>query len=288
MAEVLLSGLILGEAILPPPQCTVLHRFTGAAYGEATVDATFSLLHRLVGPTFGTGVLPDASYIGHRLVGAIVGAADVQGSAPYRSVIVSGLTHGLGTLSLREAALQGAILGEGVTWATLHRSRRLHGHIVGTSKLTFAQPLPILCGCNLSAYLDVVKVPLPVSCKTTLRTLRWGQQLQRGDLGIWLTLIGKGPISPYSVTYALYQGLPGCIPKLIGPPERYPARGDIGEYYVTGVVGDGGQPGRWRVVWRYQLTYGGPVLEEAMCFMVQDAIAAGSPPPTCTRQRGWF
>jgi hypothetical protein len=268
MADVLLSGDILGEANLPPPSWSILHRLVGSANGLAS--------------------LPSTAYIGHRLQGAILGSADVEGAAPYRSVIVSGNIHGVGTLSLRETNLSGAIIGVGSTTAVLHRSRMLHGHISGTSLVTYAQPMPIICGCNLSAYLEVVRVPAPLSCKSSIRTLRLGQMLQRGDLGIWITQIGKGAISPYRVTYTLYQGLPGCVPKLIGPSDRYPAQGDIGEYYATGIAGDGGQPGRWRIVWRYQLTYGGPVLEEAMCFMIQDAIAAGSPPPTCTRQRGWF
>jgi hypothetical protein len=243
----------------------------------------------LTGTIFGVAdVAPPSGFVTCTLTGSLVGSSDVQGGIPYRSMLFSGIIHGVGTLSMKETILSGSIFGTSHVDGALFRVRQVHGHIIGTSQLVFAEPLPIQCGCNVSAFLAVNKVPRPVCCKSTIRALRWGQSLQRGDLGVWLTQIGQGPIDPYRVTYALYQGLPGCVPKLIGPCERHPAHGNQGEYYATGILGDGGQPGRWRIVWRYQLTYGGPVYEEAMCLMVQDAIAAGHCPPTCTKQRGWF
>ena len=105
---------------------------------------------------------------------------------------------------------------------------------------------------------------------------------------MWLRKIGGTYISPYQVTYALYQVVPGNQLVLIGPVARTPASGTVGEYYATGVVGAGGQPGRWVVKWRYQVSYGGPTYEEAMEFDVQDAVMAGVPDPTRICKIGWF
>ena len=311
MAEVLLDGMILGEAEVLPPSCALLHLLVGSLEGLAVVPSpTYSLGHLLIGSTYGladvsSGIFSLRHYLRghiegsaslsspscasqHILQGHAFGEALVQGGVPYRSMLVSGLIHGLGTLSMRDTTLSGHIFGSTNLSSNLVRVRYFHGHIAGSSRLSFAQPMPIQCGCNLSAFLDVVKVPRPICCKTQLKAFHWGQALQRGDLGVWLTQIGRGPISPYRVTYTLYQGLPGGVPKLIGPQERHPAQGDLGEYYATGTAGLGGQPGRWRIIWRYQLTYGGIVYEEPMCFMVNDAIASGVCPPSCTKQRGWF
>jgi len=244
----------------------------------------------LDGTIFGGATLPPfACALGHLLQGSAQGTSTVQMGSMTRTILVSGIVRGTGTLSLiEEPPLHGTIQGIAFLSDSVMRGRSLHGHGLGTSRMVLAEPLPI-CGQGImSVFLIVRQEPRPVWCKSHLQAFRWGQALQRGDLSVWLTQPGKGPISPFKVSYALYQGLPGCVPLLVGPPERVPVKGNVGEYYSVWRAGDGGQPGRWRIVWHYQVTYDGPIFEDYMCFMVNDAIAAGSCPPKCTRQRGWF
>jgi len=240
----------------------------GTVFGLATVSGGIDPVWRLLGGTAGGTSVADGEYT--------------------RTMLFSGNVWGQGSLYLRHSDWSGVIDGTSIVSGTLGRVRLLSGHVYGTSKLDFAYPLPIWDVATMVAFFEVFKVKPPLSCKSHPRTYRWGQSFQRGDLGIWFSEIGQGPVSPFKVTYTLYRGLQGCVPRLIGPCARHPAQGDLGEYYATGIAGEGGQPGRWRIVWHYQMFYNGPVYEDSMCFEVQDAIAAGACVPKCLQRKGWF
>jgi hypothetical protein len=240
----------------------------GTVFGLATVGGSIDPVWRLLAGTAGGLSAASADYT--------------------RTMLFSGMVRGQGTLLERSNDLSGASYGLATVTGTLGRVRLLRGSIYGTSRLAYVFPKPIWGVGTMVGFFEVFRVKPPLCCKSTIREYRWGQSFQRGDLAVWFTEVGQGAVSPYRVTYALYKGLPGGVPKLIGPCVRHPAKGDTGEYYATGIAGEGGQPGRWRIVWRYQMFYNGTVYETSMCFMVNDAIAAGACVPKCLQRKGWF
>lgn len=128
--------------------------------------------------------------------------------------------------------------------------------------------------------------------------LRWGQVLQRGDLPIFVTDAAGNPLDPYSITYTLFfQEKNAACPRHVGPCRRVPVKADVGEYYVTGIAGECGQPGDWYVEWTLQEYFEGTLMAERFGFKVFDTSAYCTPGPhyevrsgcrPCGRNRnGW-
>ena len=116
---------------------------------------------------------------------------------------------------------------------------------------------------------------------------RFGHVFQRGDLPIYLKDLGGNPIDPFSITFTLYrypkdheiQHNPNLI--RVGPCDRRPVKADIGEYYVTGVAGECGQPGEWVVKWKYQETSLTTTIEADSAFTVWDTSTISARPCSC-------
>lgn len=97
----------------------------------------------------------------------------------------------------------------------------------------------------------------------------WGHVFQRGDLPLYMADAAGNPIAPARVSYTLlYYPRNGSCCTTIGPEGRTPVQADLGEYYVSGVAGEGGQPGDWSVLWLYQETFDGPEVEVPFHFKV--------------------
>jgi hypothetical protein len=239
------------------------------------------------GESLGTALLEGDPVRSLLMPGAVVGQAAGNGTI-VRTCITSGFIFGHGILTLWHDDLSGYVHGIGALSGIMVRCVGLHGFVIGSSRLVWSYPMPLRGFTTLAAYVEVFRVPLPICLRPPVRSYRWGQDLQRGDLAIWLRQVGGFAISPYRVTYTLYMVMSGGQLRLVGPPQREPARGDVGEFYATGVAGAGGQPGRWVIKWYYQIFFNGPIYEESMEFDVLDAFMAGVPDPGRVCKRGWF
>lgn len=259
----------------------------GALLGSTLLDGGIQDRIPVSGTASGTST--TSAQVGYILwvSGEALGDGPAEGTLT-RRFITSGFPHGLGTLHLAHEDSQGHAFGLGVLSGTPVRPVALEGAVRGQGRLSWSYPLPLRGHTTLAAYMEVFQVPVPICLRAPVRSYRWGQDFQRGDLGIWLRQIGGFAISPFKVTYALYQVVPGNQQRLVGPPERVPATGDVGEFYATGIAGMGGQPGRWVIKWRYQVSFGGPTYEEAMEFDVLDTVLAGVSDPNRVCKKGWF
>lgn len=132
-------------------------------------------------------------------------------------------------------------------------------------------------------------VPLPVNAIVSpTKTFSYMQPLERGDLPIFISL-PVGPVSPYRISYTLFEIRPDNSLRQAGASGRAPVPGVVGEYYATGRAGDLGQPGRWMIRWEFQHTPSSPVQVKEMCFRVEDAVLAKSPSDVTVRVQkyGW-
>ncbi len=112
----------------------------------------------------------------------------------------------------------------------------------------------------------------------------WNQLLQRGDLPLLLKDGNGMPTDPFLVTFTLFHLLPGVTePMLVGCEERTPVHADVGEYYISGHAGCGGQLGDWFVRWHYQWVMGGELTEVLTPFKVFDKTMF----TTCPSTLGW-
>ena len=120
--------------------------------------------------------------------------------------------------------------------------------------------------------------------------VRWGQMLSRGDLPLFLDDAPLSPFAPYLVNYTLYFVRPGGYAQQIGAANRTPVMARVGEFYATGEAGVGGQPGTWRITWRWQRSAGMPFECYSYDFRVIDAATANDPNDTTRRCRkyGWL
>jgi hypothetical protein len=116
---------------------------------------------------------------------------------------------------------------------------------------------------------------------------KYGHVFQRGELPIYISDLSGNPVSPAIVTYTIFRyeaGNPNPIQ--VGAADRTPVNAGIGEYYVSGVAGEFGQPGEWFVRWRYQADIDSPVTEDYYPFEVLDTSQLAS---SCgkTGKFGW-
>jgi hypothetical protein len=135
-----------------------------------------------------------------------------------------------------------------------------------------------------------------VIVRSSTGVFRWGQVFQRGDLPIYITDADGSPLDPFSVVYTLsYLPKNSACARQVGPCQRYPVKADVGEYYVTGIAGEFGQPGDWYVNWTLQEYFEGTLLSETFGFKVFNTATYCCPGSTyvpscgpCGRHRsGW-
>jgi hypothetical protein len=220
---------------------------------------------------------------------ALAGSGDLTVTSWRRSLISSAQLVGQGSLTqfFKDGAASLVGLGDllaGSGIRIISASVRLQGG----SKVIISMPTPMVGYGNLAVFYVVDKILPPLCQQTKPPMLRWGQDIQRGMLGIWLRDYYNCPISPFKVSYTLFMVTPSGQLTQVGPCNRTPAKGDIGEFYVTGVAGDLGQPGLWSIRWTYQVSFNGPCYYESMQFNVFDAWLARVPDPNRICKKGWF
>lgn len=126
------------------------------------------------------------------------------------------------------------------------------------------------------------------ACPCEPKTFRFLQVFQRGDLPIYI-YDENGPVVPERINYTLYFVYPTGALRLVGPAQRTPVSGELGEFYATGRAGESSQPGCWLIRWEFQRTLLDAVQTKEMNFRVFDAVLAADPHDTLTRCRkyGW-
>ena len=109
--------------------------------------------------------------------------------------------------------------------------------------------------------------------------LQMGAEFQPTDLVIRTFKAGRAT-GPVYIAYALYQ-VRGDALHLVGPAAHSPATRELGIYYVTGTVGEGGQPGVWMVRWTIQEALGAPFSLRDFYFSIRAEHVDGR------RKLGW-
>lgn len=249
---------------------------SGTITGSTTLSGSAALAQLLSGTTGGSGVLAIPPLLAS---GTVIGASTLTGGVVLQ-VNVVGFIQGQGALSLA-----------GYPDTT-------YGTSSLTGELVVEQAPPPVCACRIPKPVAktkcscggviVVLPESPCSCDGSRGVLRWDQFFQPGDLMLFLRN-SFGPIMPNSVSYTLYWIRNG-IPYQAGPANRVPARGPrLGEFYVTGRIGEFGQPGMWMVRWYYQRNFYSASESVDYRFTVQDAVAAADPRDTTVRylKYGW-
>jgi hypothetical protein len=219
----------------------------------------------------------------------VTGSGDLTVSSWLRSFISTAQLVGQGFLTQSDKKGDVSVVGIG-SLAIGHSVRVISASVrlLGASKVSISMPTPMVGYGNLAAFYVVDKVLPPLCLQTKPPMLRWGQDIQRGMLGIWLRDYKNCPISPFKVTYTLFMVTPSGQLSQVGPCERTPAKGALGEFYATGIAGDLGQPGLWSIRWTYQVSFNGPRYYESMQFNVFDAWLARVPDPNRICKKGWF
>lgn len=258
----------------------------GTLAGAAIIDGSLGVFADFAGSIVGSGAAMDAAIaLDHEIVDPIVGGSDL--SASTQAVFnMSGFVQGSGVvLDTRLIDLSGVVAGGSVLTGNLLRILALEGMTMGGSSLVLSVPEPIFGVGILTGYMEVTHVPLPICEIPPIHlSFPWGHQFTRGDLS--LCFDGGRPVC---IHFTLYQVVRGCQLKQIGPLNRKPVLDDKNCYYATGTAGECGQPGLWAIKWRYQKTFGDPMVEKLCYFTVLDAVL--SPVPGDTLQRackyGW-
>jgi len=267
-----------------------LYDIDGTASGVATVHGSLAVLTSLIETIGGSGVAGAPVSLDHIITDPIMGSSDVFAST--QAVFnMSGFIIGSGDLiDARLMNLAGIAAGSCILSGDLRRLIGVSGYTQGFSALNLSVPEPIYGVAIVTAYMDVVHVPLPICEIPTVSTaFRWGHVFTWGDLELSLKDRLGNPFGPVSISYTLYQMQRGCALKQIGPSRRTPASSKVGCYYVTGTAGECGQPGLWAVRWCYQKTFSDSVIEKDCYFQVLDFVSCPIPGDTLVRacKYGW-
>lgn len=259
----------------------------GQADGQATVIAE---THPFGGGTaVGTGALSPAqgAYLAGG-AGQADGAASTTGSGGVL-YLSTGIAHGQGTLEwdfILEA--DGTAHGVAYVSGSAIRIRNARGFIRGSTTMVWSYPLPMVGRTVMAGHAEVERVLTLRAITAPAKCFRYLQLLQRGDCSIFIS-DATGAVSPAQITYTIYQKRPDGSRRQVGPAGRTPGRGCVGEFYVTGRAGEGGQPGDWVVRWEYRRSFQGYPEVKEQEFRVLDAVLAADPRDTTVRVRkyGW-
>ncbi len=115
----------------------------------------------------------------------------------------------------------------------------------------------------------IVKSLPGVNALTTGGTYLFGHTFGKGDLQLFCYDSGNNPKDPFAVTYCLAFKAKGqeCY-ATVGPLTRTPVHGAVGEFYATGIAGELGQPGQWKIIWTVQEAYNTPLMTAEFSFVV--------------------
>lgn len=221
--------------------------------------------------------------------GTFVGSASFVGSAGVGQ-IVSATFHASSTM-VWDYIEDTAAAFSGVATFDANGSVRVAVKAIalGSSRFRYVAPL-VMQGTSYISILPVVDRHLRPLRAITLgpKTFRWLQPLQRGDLPVFVC-DRHTPVIPYRVTYSLAQVRADGSRKYVGPRDRVPAVGEVGEFYATGQAGQGGQAGQWLIEWQLQRTAQALPEFVEMRFQVLDAVLVGDPRDRLVRKTkfGW-
>lgn len=116
----------------------------------------------------------------------------------------------------------------------------------------------------------------------------FGYVFQRGDLPIYITDPAGNPASPAVINYTLFAYPKGSACAFqTGPANRTPVSAGVGSFYVSGVAGECGQPGRWYVQWNWAESVNSPMNQDTFGFVIFDS-ALGFKPSGNSSKFGWF
>lgn len=242
---------------------------SGTASGVGTMTATVSVLRGGVGIAAGSSTVTGSGGVVYISTGQIGGLGELLWD---NFVDSDGSISGLATVTG---------YGRRILWA--------RGWIFGSSRMTFSYPLPIYGKGTLTGSPVVDRVPLAIyAIVAPSKCFRYLQTFQRGDLPIYISN-PAGAVSPVRVAYTLYQVRPDGSRRQVGPLNRTPVQGIVGEFYATGRAGESGQPGEWVIRWEFQRTFQSEVQTKEMSFRVLDAVLAADPRDSLVRCRkyGW-
>lgn len=233
---------------------------SGTSTGSGSITANAALSQLLSGTTLGSGVLSIPLLLA---AGTAFGLATVTGAAGFL-IGVSGRVQG-----------QGKLLLSGYP-------DTLYGTSAMTGELVVERMPPTVCYCSSASSTADGSISNPGG------PFKWEESFQVGDLSLFVR-DSVGSVNPNAVSYTLYWIRNG-VPYQAGPANRVPARGpSVGQFYVTGRVGDFGQPGDWMVRWYYQRFLFSETNVVEYRFVVQDALAAADPRDSTVRvlKYGW-
>lgn len=261
------AGLILGAATV---QGDAHPQAAGTASGAATVSGTAAVLAGIGETIPGTATTAGSVGLNQISTGQVSGTSIVSVDL---TTPASGTAAGTSTVSQ----------------VTPTRFRDFSGYIFGKGTLVWSYPRPMVGKTVIASHVVVTTVePAIRAVVAPPKCFRYHQGLQRGDLSIFIS-VRAGPLSPYKVTYTMFQLRPSGSRFQVGPAHRTPSSGSVGEYYATGRAGDAGQPGDWIIRWEYQRSFGGAFQTKEQEFRVLDAVLANDPKDSTVRIRkyGW-
>lgn len=236
------------------------------------------------------------------------GTASGHGSLAIPPILLGGTTSGT-SIATGDALLTILLGGSTSGFGTL--SGHFPDPLVGTStfvgEMLIEQAPPPVCGCKVPTPVTTfqcacggsITVPTTnVICTCSGFTggdgfgfggpFQWNQFFQPTDLQFFVR-DSFGPVDPNSVRFTLFWYRNG-VPFQAGPANRVPGHGPgLGQFYVTGRAGEGGQPGQWLVRWQYQRFFFSEINQKEFRFVVQDAVAAADPRDITQRvlKYGW-
>lgn len=261
---------------------------SGSVFGQATVIGDCN-------PQGAGLVLGSSSVYGEGTSQFFVSSSISGGSSSTalisRLVIASGTIAGVGSLEW-DYFVNGSGQASGIASVSGSGIRTLIARVrfLGTSSMALSgAPMPIR-GYGILVGYPVVDRHLPAvqASVDPPKGFRYLQVLQRGDLPIYLCT-KSGPVSPFWIAFTMYRVLPCGARQRVGPYQRTPVSGAVGEYYATGRAGESSQPGNWVIVWDWRQHFNGALETKEMEFQVLDAVAAADPRDTTIRCRkyGW-
>ena len=261
------AGLLAGQATV---QGDVHPQGAGTASGTSTATATAAVLVGIAETVAGSSTVTGTAALNQIVTGQAAGQATVSGDW---TTTASGTAAGQATVSQLNPI----------------RIRNFSGRVAGTSQMVWSYPRPIFGRATVAGHV-VVETHLPPvnAIVAPPKSFRWLQNLQRGDLPVYLS-DRNGPVSPHLVFYTTYQKRPNGTRFQVGASKRTPVSGSVGEYYATGRAGELGQPGDWVIRWIFQRSFDGALQTEEMEFRVLDAVLAEDPLDATVRIRkyGW-
>jgi len=133
----------------------------------------------------------------------------------------------------------------------------------------------------LTAVLNITNLP-PINVPRP-PTFPLGHVFTSGDLTFQVKDAAGNPLSPFVLTYAIFQVRAGNVLLPFGDPKRRPVMGMDGQFYPSFLADDLGQPGDFLLRWTYQESFSSPPVVKDIPFRINGTRANGT-----RTQRGWF